>query len=336
MMKHFFILLFCSVFFNTNAFAQTVSNVVAEQQANDLLILYTLEAKESCEISLHLSTDAGRTWQGPVQSVTGDVGKNITAGKKQLRWTVLEDRESLEGNQIQFKIIATRGLRSYEPEMVFVQGGTFTMGCTTEQGNDCGNDERPAHKVILDDYYIGKYEVTQAQWKAVMGSNPSKFSGCDNCPVEQVSWDDVQEFIRKLNSLTGKKYGLPTEAQWEYAARGGNKSKSYKYSGSNEVDRVAWYWNNAEFKTHLVGKKLPNELGIYDMSGNIWEWCSDWYASYSSDSNFNHQSPSSDNYRILRGGSGLYTAPLCRVAYRIYNIPKYRNEDYGFRLVLSQ
>jgi formylglycine-generating enzyme required for sulfatase activity len=172
-------------------------------------------------------------------------------------------------------------------EMVFVKGGTFTMGCTAEQGDDCFDNEEPAHKVTLSDFYIGKYEVTQAQWKAVTGNNPSKFNGCDNCPVEGVSWNDIQEFIKKLNAKTGLNYRLPTEAEWEYAARGGAQSRGYKYSGSNSVDEVAWYYGNSGNETHPAGTKKANELGIYDMSGNVYEWCNDWYGAYNSEAQTN-------------------------------------------------
>ncbi|HDP98542.1 MAG TPA: hypothetical protein ENN22_05075, partial [bacterium] len=155
-------------------------------------------------------------------------------------------------------------------DMVFVAGGTFMMG-----SNEYDN-EKPIHKVYVDDFYIGKYEVTQKQWFEIMGSNPSRFKG-DNLPVERVSWNDVQEFIRKLNAKTGGNFRLPTEAEREYASRGGSRSAHFKYSGSNNVDNVAWYDNNSGRKTHPVGTKQPNELGLYDMSGNVWEWCSDWY-----------------------------------------------------------
>ena len=136
-----------------------------------------------------------------------------------------------------------------------------------------------------------------------MGSNPSRYTGDDNLPVEQVSWKDVQEFIQKLNALTGKTYRLPTEAEWEYAARGGNQSQGYKYAGSNTVGDVAWHYGNSDHKTHPVGQKQPNELGLYDMSGNVWEWCQDWYGDYSSSAQTNPTGPSSGSYRVLRGGS---------------------------------
>jgi formylglycine-generating enzyme required for sulfatase activity len=219
-------------------------------------------------------------------------------------------------------------------DMVAVRGGTFTMGCTAEQGSDCEDDEKPAHTVTVSDFYIGKYEVTQAQWVAVMGSNPSYFIGDNHLPVERVSWDDLQEFIRKLNTLTGKTYRLPTEAEWEFAARGGNKSAGYKYSGSNNIDNVTWYDGNRGDKTHAVGSKSPNELGIYDMSGNVYEWCSDWYGDYSSSSQTNPKGSSSGSNRVLRGGSWYTLAQYCRVSFRSPYTPSTRNINNGFRLCL--
>ena len=219
-------------------------------------------------------------------------------------------------------------------EMVFVKGGTFTMGATAEQGSDASSNEKPTHSVKLSDFYIGKYEVTQAQWKAVMGTNPSNWKG-DNLPVENVSWNDVQEFISKLNAQTGKKYRLPTEAEWEYAARGGNQSKGYKYSGSNSISNIAWYDANSNKMTHIVGQKSPNELGIYDMSGNVWEWCQDWLGNYSSSFQTNPIGPSSGSYRVLRGGSWSYIARTCRVSIRGYSKPVDRYNRHGFRLALS-
>ena len=221
-----------------------------------------------------------------------------------------------------------------EPEMVFVQGGTFAMGCTPDQGGECYDDERPAYKVTLSSYYIGKSEVTQAQWEAVMGDNPSHFKG-HNLPVESVSWNDIQEFIRKLNAQTGKQYRLPTEAEWEYAARGGNKSQGYKYSGNSNLNNVAWYKDNSGSTTHPVGIKSSNELGIYDMSGNVCEWCSDWYgAVYNHHTPTNPQGPSTGTGRVLRGGSWFDIA-RCRSAYRYYNAPDNRISNNGFRLACS-
>ncbi|MGN0033120.1 MAG: SUMF1/EgtB/PvdO family nonheme iron enzyme [Candidatus Limimorpha sp.] len=218
-------------------------------------------------------------------------------------------------------------------EMVYVEGGTFEMGGTTEQGGDAYDDEYPVHSVTLSDYYIGKYEVTQELWKAVMGSNPSEFKGADN-PVENVSWNDCQEFVAKLNKLTGKTFRLPTEAEWEYAARGGKNSCHYKYSGSNNIDDVAWYSSNSGETTHPVGTKAANELGIYDMSGNVEEWCSDWYGSYSSGAQTNPQGPSSGSCRVLRGGSWRSSARNCRVSARNGGDPGGRSDSYGLRLAI--
>lgn len=217
--------------------------------------------------------------------------------------------------------------------MKYVEGGSFQMGCTSEQGSDAGDDEKPVHSVTLSDFWIGETEVTQALWKAVMGSNPSASKG-DDLPVEEVSWNDCQEFIRKLNALTGKTFALPTEAQWEYAARGGNKSRHNKYAGSNSIGDVAWYTGNSGSSTHPVKGKQANELGLYDMSGNVWEWCEDWYGSYSSSSQTNPTGPSSVSFRVFRGGSWFNFARYCRVSSRNSNTPGYRSRYLGFRLSL--
>ena len=220
-------------------------------------------------------------------------------------------------------------------DMVRVEAGTFTMGATAEMEDPYG-DEQPTHQVTLtNDYYMGKYEVTQALWQAVMNSNPSYFKG-DNLPVEQVSWDDCQEFLSKLNSITGKTFRLPTEAEWEYAARGGKKSRGYQYSGSNNLSDVAWYKDNSDRKTHAVGSKQANELGIYDMSCNVREWCQDWYGSYSSSSQVNPIGANSGYHRVCRGGGWYFTARNCRSSYRNSISPDGRGYDFGLRLVLSE
>ena len=211
-------------------------------------------------------------------------------------------------------------------KMIYVEGGTFAMGSTSGD-----SDEKPVHNVTLDSYYIGETEITQAQWRAVMGSNPSYFKG-DNRPVENVSWSDAKKFCKKLSKLTGKRYVLPTEAQWEYAARGGNQSKGYTYSGSNNIDEVAKYNCSGEGHSNVKSKK-PNELGIYDMSGNVCEWCSDRDGSYSSSSQTNPQGPNSGRARVLRGGSWNNFASDCRVADRSYCILPYTFNYYGFRVV---
>lgn len=219
--------------------------------------------------------------------------------------------------------------------MVEVGGGTFTMGATSEQGSDAWDEEKPAHEVTLSDYYIGQTEVTQALWEAVMGSNPSDSKG-DNLPVEQVSWDDCQVFIQKLNQLTGKQFRLPTEAEWEYAARGGRKSRGYKYAGGNNIDSVAWCDGNSGNETHPVATKQANELGIYDMSGNVLEWCSDWCGDYTSSSQSDPQGSSSGSFRVIRGGCYYNFARNCRVSYRISNTLDYRSGYLGLRLSCSR
>ncbi|MCM1170115.1 MAG: formylglycine-generating enzyme family protein [Bacteroides sp.] len=219
-------------------------------------------------------------------------------------------------------------------EMVYVPGGTFQMGATAEQGDDAYREEKPVRTVKLDSFYIGKCEVTQAQWRAVMGENPSHFTGDEN-PVECVSWNDAQEFCEKLSAKTGRKYVLPTEAQWEYAARGGKKSKGYKYAGNNNIDEVAWYGDNSNDRTHAIGTKKANELGIYDMSGNVWEWCSDWYAGYDESDTDNPTGPQNGSTRVARGGSWLNDASHCRVSSRTNDgDPDLRYYSLGFRVAL--
>ncbi len=222
-------------------------------------------------------------------------------------------------------------------KMVFVQGGTFWMGCTEEKGSDCYDDEKPKHQVTLKGFWIGKYEVTQAEWRAVMGENPPELynKGCDQCPVERVSWDDVQQFIKELNRQTGKNYRLPTEAEWEYAARGGQKSAKTKYACSNTIDEVAWYDGNSGRKTHPVGQKKPNKLGLYDMSGNVYEWCADRYGDYPSDAQTNPVGPVGGSYRVYRGGDWGNAPRFCRVSYRVGKDPAGRYGYLGFRLARS-
>ena len=231
-------------------------------------------------------------------------------------------------------VVRTITVKGVSFDMVSVAGGTFTMGATSEQGSDADSDETPTHKVTLSDFMIGKTEVTQELWQAVMGSNPSYFSG-NNLPVEKVSWNDCQKFIKKLNQLTGLNFRLPTEAEWEYAARGGNKSKDYKYSGSNDIGSVAWYTSTTnDSGPKPVATKAPNELGLYDMSGNVWEWCSDWYGSYSSGSQTNPKGPSSGSFRVIRGGSWSCIAGFCRVSFRNGSDPGNRGDGLGLRLAL--
>ena len=215
-----------------------------------------------------------------------------------------------------------------------VEGGTFTMGATAEM-SEPSIDEKPTHQVTLSSYAIGETEVTQALWQAVMGNNPSYFKG-DDLPVERVNWYDCQTFINKLNTLTGQRFRLPTEAEWEFAARGGNRSNHTQYSGSSRLDDVAWYEDNSGNKTHPVKTKRANELGIYDMAGNVWEWCQDWYGIYSSSSQSNPTGPGSGSDRVSRGGSWSFTARYCCSSYRNGSTPDYRSSGLGLRLALSE
>ncbi len=235
--------------------------------------------------------------------------------------------------------------------MVRVEGGTFTMGATAEQGGDIYGNEKPAHEVSLRSYMIGETEVTYALWEAVMGAPfPSLIP---QKPIDLVSWDKCHEFIKNLSLYTGRTFRLPTEAEWEYAARGGRKSKHYKYSGSNTYSEVAWMWensgdnplsgeweldklNNNNCATHSVKGKAPNELGLYDMSGNVWEWCEDWYDSYYYESSprFYPKGPATGTERVIRGGSYCDDSRNCRVSARDYEKPDGLSICVGFRLAL--
>lgn len=213
-------------------------------------------------------------------------------------------------------------------EFVWVPGGCFIMG------SNAGNlDEKPAHKVCVDGFWMGKYEVTQGQWQQIMGNNPAMFKKGSNYPVEYVSWEDCQLFISKLNSRNRKIFRLPTEAEWEYACRSGGRDE--QYAGGNDLDRVAWYSSNSGASTHAVGGKAANGLGLYDMNGNVWEWCLDWYGRnyYSSSPIYNPQGPSSGLLRINRGGSWDYTVWGLRSTYRSRYIPSSCYISLGCRLV---
>ena len=333
----YFIVQFILLLFSVCIHAQNITNQDFYQDGNKVIITYSLD--KSADIQVFLSQDGGNTFGPALKNVSGDVGSNISPGsEKRIIWDALSEYEKLVGTDFVFKISAGGGVLKFTVngvtfEMIEVKGGTFTIGATQEQGSDAESDEKPTHSVTLSTYYIGKYEVTQKLWAAVMGSNPSFFKG-DNLPVEQVSWNDCQTFIKKLNTLTGKNFSLPTEAQWEYAARGGIKSKNYKYSGSNSIDYVAWYGSNSGSKTHDAGTKSPNELGIYDMSGNVWEWCYDWYGNYTASSQTNPSGPSSGSDRVLRGGSWSNCTGYCRVSFRYYYYPVISYYYNGLRLAL--
>lgn len=283
----------------------------------------------------------------PLGVVTASVSKNHisieahTAGSATI--TVKDDNS---GEKESIEVTVTDNEPSFETEtftvngvsfnMVKVDGGTFMMGAPAND-DIAGDYEKPQHKVTLNSYSIGQTEVTQELWKAVMGSNPSSYWGSNQHqrPVEQVSWYDCQRFIFMLNKLTGKKFSLPTEAEWEFASRGGNKSKGYTYSGSDNVSEVAWYNGNSGSSTHNVGTKAANELGIYDMSGNVWEWCQDYYDPYSNETQVSPTGPFTGTDYVLRGGSWNFSDWFCRSFHRNHDKPDHTASHLGFRLALS-
>ncbi|MCQ2313924.1 MAG: SUMF1/EgtB/PvdO family nonheme iron enzyme [Bacteroidales bacterium] len=326
----------------------------ADVYVDDKLVGRTPYLSEIIGLGMHKITVNKEGYETDVKRVNINLNKEET-----LEFELIEGESSMPVQQVVQQAVA-QPVATQKPEngvvtdadgnmvatvngvdfkMIKVEGGTFTMGASRKKktganyDKDAESDERPIHSVTLGEYYIGEFEVTQELWEAVMGSNPSHFKG-GNLPVEMVSWNDCQGFIVKLNRLTGKTFRLPTEAQWEYAARGGSKSKGYKYSGSNSINDVAWYTDNSGSKTHTVGTKSPNELGIYDMSGNVCEWCQDWYGSYSSGSQTNPTGPSSGSCRVFRGGGWVSGARLCRVSSRYAFTPFSRYYYFGFRLVL--
>ena len=271
--------------------------------------------------SLSLKKEGYAELQATIEIAEGKINTyNFTMQqqKKQEKQTLASNVETFTVKGVEFK-------------MIKVEGGTFSMGATSEQTN-YGNDEKPVHSVTLSDYYIGETEVTQELWVAVMGSNPSYFKGNNQRPVESVSWNDCHEFIKKLNQLTGKEFRLPTEAEWEYAARGGKYSRGYKHSGSNDADEVAWYYGNSGDETHPVKTKKANELGLYDMSGNVWEWCNDLFGDYQRYSQTNPTGPSKGEHRVLRGGSWNRGYRSVRVSNRNINSPDFGSLTDGLRL----
>lgn len=278
------------------------------------------------------------TFRTKMQTIAQSLAKKI-AITPTTQATPAEPQKPQQPQQLQNPVSYSNGVLTVNGVqycMIKVEGGTFTMGATSEQGSDACGAERPTHQVTLSTYYIGRTEVTQALWEAVMGSNPSRFKG-KKLPVENVSYNDCKQFIEKLNVMTGQDFRLPTEAEWEFAARGGNQSHGYKYSGSNHLDDVAWYNENSGSETNTVATKRPNELGIYDMSGNVDEWCSDSYANYTSSPQTNPRG-GSGSQRVRRGGSGGWDsdARWCRVSFRTYYYPDNGSSVLGLRLVLSE
>ena len=342
------------------AFAQTVSNVTSEQVGKAIHVSYELD--KQADITLFVSTDGGNTYT-QLYRVSGDVGKNVSAGHKTIVWDVLAEREKLKGDDIVFKVKAeghydlTFTVNGVTFKMIYVQGGSFTMGeCKTKKRKRNKYYRGLAHNVTLSDFYIGETEVTQELWKAVMGDDLyfldwDKGRG-NNIPVYNMSWYKGQKFVRKLNDLTGVTFRFPTETEWEYAARGGNQSQGFAYAGSDLPDDVSWHWGNSgdyylkgkwnykkleksHGRPHPVKTKFPNELGIYDMSGNVQEWCEDWYGNYNFSERVNPKGPTSGSRKVVRGGCWEHDADWGLVEHRFgWNSPEYGNDNVGFRLVL--
>lgn len=354
------LLLICQI-----ATAQTVKNFDFYTEDESVIIHYDLACDRPFRVSL-LYTLNGYAWLSvPLSACGGAIGDGISAGNGlQIFWQPLLHLESLEGNlslklQVQYKEKGNDNL----VEMVFVKGGTFQMGSDTGEDN-----EKPVHTVEVNDFYIGKYEITVEQFRAFVNAtayqtdaekgdgsyvyvnnNWKKQSGINwrhdvagnkrgsdenKHPVIHVSWNDAIAYCNWLKEQTGKNYRLPTEAEWEYAARGGNQSQGYIYAGSNTIDNIAWYYRNSKNVTHPVGDKQANELGLYDMTGNVWEWCNDWYDKdyYSSSPSNNPKGPNNGTNRVLRGGCWNYYPQYNRIAIRNYFTPDNRSYFYGFRV----
>ena len=340
-MKQRFLVLVLLIFI-AQLSAQTVSNIRVSQDPD--LGYYCLtfdlsgEADDSYDIIV-IPYKNGKELSYP-RYLSGKCIANLCSSGKDLQIFWNPALEGVEKEGWQFRVSA----KPFPKNFVLVEGGSFLMGSNSRRSN-----EKPVHQVSLSSFYMGKYEVSQKEWREVMGNNPSKSKG-DNLPVECVTWYDAVEYCNKRSlkegllpcysgsredikcDWTANGYRLPMEAEWEYAARGGKASKGYEYSGSNDLDSVGWYRVNSESKTDAVGGKVPNELGLYDMSGNVWEWCWDIYGSYPSGAQYNPTGSNSGSYRVLRGGSWYYDAYSCTVSYRAYLYATVSYSDIGFRV----
>jgi len=326
-----------SVFFSmlvpvSTLYAADVKNETARQVGNRVVFGYDLTGKEKeADVTITLEIN-GKKYRAKDLHLEGDFGKVGPGKGKKIYWNVLQDfPRGLHGRFVA-DIEASGG---FTWEMVFVKGGCFDMGDTFGDGY---SNEKPVHEVCVDDFYMGRYEVTQKEWEAVMGGNPSYFDGCGNCPVEQVAWHDIQEFIRKLSRKRGRIYRLPTEAEWEYAARGrGRRSRWAGTSDESALGEYAWYSGNSGGRTHPVGHKKPNAIGLYDMTGNVWEWVSDRYGEdyYEESLRNNPKGPSGGSDRVWRGGSWYNGPGLVSATHRFVSSPSYMDSYTGFRLVVD-
>jgi formylglycine-generating enzyme required for sulfatase activity len=332
--------------------AQNVTNVSFQRRDKEVVITYSLDKKS--DIRFQVSTDEGKHWSRYIENFSGDAGKNIEPGKKKIMIYDLPELRAVpyvldtmlgisEGDtMIHFRVEPDDGSVDIEVNnvpfrMMLVPGGSFTMGCTRPGAVKHTYDaSSPTHQVKLDTFYMSRYEVTQRLWMAVMDSNPSLWRSNDSLPVEQVSYNEAQIFIARLSQITGYRFRMPTEAEWEYAARGGQKSHGYVFPGCDGAPgAVAWYGMNSDNHTHPVGRKKPNELGIYDMAGNVWEWCSDWFSDYTAEAQDNPRGPKNGENRILRGGCMNSPSWGCAVHDRSWYLPDHGYGFHGLRLVLD-
>jgi len=335
----FFGLVF-AVFFVSIVDAAEVKNAISRQVGNRMVFSYDLVGKEKeAEVTLTI-TIKGRKYPSKDLHLEGDYGKVRPGKGKKIYWNVRWDfPRGLHGHFVADLKSGGRPIRG----MVYVNGGCFDMGDTFGEGKD---EEKPVHGVCVDTFYIGKYEVTQKEWKDVMGRHSSLIYGCDRCPVAYVTWSDVQEYIKKLNRKTGRRYRLPTEAEWEYAAR--ERGKRIRFGTGKDTIGIeeANYWNakrknKGSFASVYgggpmpVGTFAPNALGLYDMSGNVWEWVGDRYGNYRRSPRNNPKGPSYGSSRVFRGGSWRSSLSSLRAAFRNYDPPSYRDHDLGFRLVVG-
>ena len=330
-------LLLCSAPF---LWAQQVTDVNFSIVDDTLTITYTLT--QQADICVRVAIDDG-PYTEPLKGFTGAVGEKVKPGVGlQMQAVRLPEIAGVDSASLHFVVEVDDGallvyVDNFSFRMMPVEGGSFTMGCTHPRGEKhTYADELPLHKVTVNSFYIGRFEVTQGLWKKVMGENPSKWFGNDSLPVEQVSWNDVQIFIARLSQITGYRFRLPTEAEWEYAARGGVRSNRTPYPGiRTQVWEACWFGGNSNGHSHPVGRLKPNELGLYDMGGNVMEWCSDWMESYTDKPQNCPQGPRNGENRILRGG--CFNSPTwgCSVFERSWYLPDYGYSFYGFRLVLD-
>ena len=320
--------------------AQHIGNVAFTLNNDTLRITYSLD--RTADICVRVAV-AGGHFTPPLEGLTGAVGKGVKAGDSLLITAVaLREIRGEHDSTLQFLVEVDDGallvqFDSIAFRMMPVEGGSFTMGCTRPHGeSNTYIDELPTHRVTVNTFYLGQHEVTQQLWKAVMGDNPSKWTTSDSLPVEQVSWNDAQIFIARLSQITGLRFRLPTEAEWEYAARGGNRSRGTIYPGTaSMVFETCWYGGNSDGHSHPVGLLKPNELGLYDMGGNVLEWCADWMTAYSEGPQTSPQGPKQGENRILRGG--CFNSPTwgCSVWERSWYLPDFRYSWQGFRLALD-